>query len=384
MYLDNAATSYPKAPGVIEAVVAALEHPVGNPGRSGGSSSLWADRIVFETRELLARLLGIPDSERIIFAKNATEALNLSLLGSLLPYATVAVSSYEHNAVMRPLRFLERSKAVRVLVYQCDVEGKPLPASFKAALDAHPDLLVATAASNVSGACLPVEEIGAECKARGIRFGIDASQLVGHRALNFVESGASFLCAPGHKGLMGPAGTGFVVLAPDFNPEPLMRGGTGSRSESEEQPEFLPDRHEAGTVNLPGIAGLGAAVRFILETGLDRIEKRESGLVSALHDILDTVDPVRVFGPPRGVSRAPVLSFLIEGMDSRELALELDRLGILVRPGLHCAPLAHRSLGTLSSGGTIRMSPGFFTKETEIEEAGRSIRELVSTQGGRH
>jgi cysteine desulfurase family protein len=367
IYLDNAATSFPKPPGVAEAVARCLAETGGNPGRAAHRLAREASRIVFRAREAVAALLGVPDPARLCFTKNATEALNLAILGRVPAGATVAVGSLEHNAVMRPLRHLEATRGVRLRVLPLDAGGRHRRADLEAILAERPALMVLNAASNVSGALAEVGEIAAGCRAAGVPLCLDASQWAGHLPLSAADLGVPLLCCSGHKGLLGPAGTGCFYAAPGFEPEPLIRGGTGSRSESEEQPEWLPDRFEAGTANLPGLAGLLAAAEWLAGTGVAELRRREADLTDRLVRGLAALPGVTVLGPPAGAERAPVVAITVAGRDLGELALDLDRRDIAVRVGLHCAPAAHRSLGTLPGGGALRLSPGCFTTPADLD-----------------
>jgi cysteine desulfurase / selenocysteine lyase len=377
IYLDNAATSFPKAPGVGAAVADALESPLGNAGRPSSIAGLGASRVAFEAREDLAALLGVPDSRRIAFTKNATEALNLAIMGAVPAGGLLAVSSLEHNSVMRPARRLEAEKGVGLIVFSCDEEGKPDPDSLSSALAARPDLLVLTAASNVTGAITPFEEAAALCRAAGVPFLVDGSQAAGHVPIALGDTSISAFCFAGHKGLLGPEGTGGIWMAEGFELPPLLCGGTGSESASELQPDILPDRYEAGTQNAPALAGLLVAARFLSRTGLREVERRERALRDRLVDGLGGIPRLSLLGPDAASRSVPVLSLTAEGISPAELALELGKREIAARPGLHCAPSAHRALGTLESGGTLRLSPGFFTTESEIDEAVAAIEEIL-------
>lgn len=378
IYLDNAATSFPKAPGVAAAVAAAIDSPLGNAGRPSSVSGLGAARIAFETREALSLLLGAPDSSRFVFAKNATEALNLVIMGCVKRGGKIAMSGLEHNSVCRPARRLELERGARSIVFSCDESGRPDPASLDAAIAAKPDLLVVTAASNVTGAILPFEDIARRCGASGIPVLVDGSQAVGHIPIALGDLGASALCFPGHKGLLGPEGTGAAWLAPGFEPEPLLWGGTGSDSSSSLQPKALPDYYEAGTQNAPALAGLIQALRFLETTGIEKIAAREAQLRDRLVSGIALLPGAKLFGPAAGERSAPVLSFVIEGRDTGELALELGRRGIAIRPGLHCAPMAHGLLGTIGAGGTLRLSPGFFTTDDEVDKTLSALEEILA------
>jgi cysteine desulfurase / selenocysteine lyase len=380
MYLDNAATSYPKAPGVGEALFAEIADVSGNPGRGSRLLAGKADRLLFETREALARILGAGDPGRLAFTKNATEAINIVLLGLVREGSLVATSSLEHNAVMRPLRWLEESHGARVLAIPFDEAGRPDAESLADAVALKPDLAIFTMASNVTGAILPWGELAEKFGGVGSLVCLDGSQYLGHQPFAADAAKFDFLCFPGHKGLLGPTGTGGLYLAGEVLPDPLIRGGTGSRSSSERQPEELPDRFEAGTQNLSGAAGMLAAARYIESAGLEAIARRERSLTQRLLAGLRGIGGLKVFGPPEGVERTPIVSACAADFGLDEIARELDERGIAVRKGLQCAPAAHRSIGTLAGGGTIRFSPGFFNTEGEIDEAVRAMEEILGSR----
>jgi cysteine desulfurase family protein len=378
IYMDNAATSFPKAPGVSRAVARALDSPLGNAGRPSSIPALDASRIAFAARTELAALLGTHESKRLIFTKNATEALNLAIMGSVPRDGSLAFSCLEHNSVTRPARRLAAERGVRLIIFDCDARGRPDPESLTAAIAASPDLLVVTAASNVTGAVTPFEEIVERCRLAGVPTLVDASQAVGHLPIALDDIGPSAFCFAGHKGLLGPEGTGGLWLGALFDPEPLLSGGTGSDSASELQPRALPDRYEAGTQNAPALAGLLEAVRFLAHTGLAEVRRREIELRDHFSSALARLPRLRLLGPGPGERSVPVLSIVAQGMTPGELALELGRRGIAARPGLHCAPSAHKVLGTLDEGGTLRLSPGFFTSDSELDEVVEAFEEILS------
>lgn len=378
IYLDNAATSFPKAPGVAAAVARCLAEGGGNPGRGSHRLAREASRTLYQAREACRALFGLKDATRLVFTKNATEALNLAILGRVPDGGRVAVGSLEHNAVMRPLRHLEAARGVTLMVVPFDACGRPDPAALRAALGAAPDLMVLSAASNVTG-CLPeLGELAALCRAARVPLCVDAAQAAGHLPLPVADLDIPLLCFTGHKGLLGPTGTGGLYVAEGFEPEPLIRGGTGSESASEAQPDFMPDRLEAGTVNLAGLAGLLASVQWLAGAGIAAIQAREAGLTERLLRGLLALPGVAAPGPGPGARRAPVVSITVQGRDLGELALELDRRDIAARVGMHCAPAAHRSLGTFAGGGTLRFSPGFATTEADIDEVLETMERLLT------
>jgi len=381
IYLDNAATSFPKAPGVAEEVARAIREIPGSAGRASHEGARAASEVLFYARREAAEFFGIPqnEEERLIFTKSATESINLAICGLVPPHGRVAVSDLEHNAVMRPLRFLEEKAGLRIMVFHCDRDGRPDQREVQKALGSRPDLVILSAASNVTGALPPVAELAEILSVVGPQppLLIDASQYVGHFEIPRSCLKHSLVAFSAHKGLLGPGGVGFLWLPPGITPEPLIRGGTGSASESEKQPGFLPDRYEAGTHNIAALAGLRAAVAYLKKETIAKIAAKEEALTQRLYNGLLALPGLTVSGPAPGVRRAPLVSFVVDGVDSAELALDLDRRGIACRVGLHCAPAAHRSAGTYALGGSIRLSPGCFNTEDEIDMTISTIKELL-------
>jgi cysteine desulfurase / selenocysteine lyase len=364
VYLDNAATSLPKPKGVAEAVAAAIGR-AGNPGRSGHAFSIRSARDIFEAREKLALLFGASDSSRFTFTGNATTALNQAIKGLLRPGDHVVTTSVEHNSVMRPLRRMG-DQGVSVTVVPGDESGVVDAEAVAAAIHDRTRLVAVVHASNVSGAIQPVAEIARAAHARGILTLVDASQTAGTLPFSLSEVPVDLLAASGHKGLLGPQGTGFLYVREGVPLVPLIEGGTGSRSESDLQPDFYPDCLESGTLNSIGIAGLSVALSYLLRKGVDAIRRKETEFRTDLLAGLEKIPGVRVFGP-RDPSRCVcIVSFLVEGIDPGEVGRRLDGdFGIMVRAGLHCSPNTHRTLGTFPEG-TIRISPGPFTTHKEI------------------
>lgn len=376
IYLDNAATSHPKPDAVIEAVTRYMREVGASPGRSSHRAARRADEIVFRTREALAKLFGVSLSERIVFTANATEALNLAIKGTLKPGAHAITTSLEHNSVLRPLRSLERCGVELTII---DSDGGPIdPDEIRRAIRPNTGLIATVLAGNVTGAVMPVRRIGEIARAGGALYLVDAAQAAGSFPIDLGELPVDMLAFTGHKGLLGPMGTGGLYIAEGLDIEPLKVGGTGSDSPNPFQPDALPDRFEAGTLNGPGIAGLGAAVQYILETGIDSIRKHELALAGRLEERLRKIEGVRLCSSGASSDSIALTSITIEGMESRQAAYELDRrFGICVRAGLHCAPEAHRSIGTFP-GGTIRFSPGPFTRIEEIDAAVEAVGQIVS------
>jgi len=379
IYLDNAATSWPKPPEVVQSMTDFLRHAGGNPGRSGHRLSIEAARVMYDVRESIAELLGAPDPLRIVFTQNVTHAINTALLGILRPGDRVVTTSIEHNAVMRPLRALEK-EGIRVTVVPCAPDGSLDPADMEAAVAAGARLVVINHASNVTGTLLPVPEVARIAHRAGALLLVDAAQTAGVVPIDVESSGIDLLAFTGHKGLYGPPGIGGLIIGDRVDVremEPLLRGGTGSNSEREEQPGDLPDKFESGTPNGPGIAGLGAGIRFVLNQGLDAIRAHEVGLTRMLIEGLSEVPGVHTYGPSDPWRRTAVMSFTVRGRHVSEIGMRLEEeVGILCRVGLHCAPAMHRTLGTFPEG-TVRLAPGIFTTAGDIEVALSGIKRVV-------
>jgi cysteine desulfurase/selenocysteine lyase len=368
IYLDNAATSWPKPPQVIQAMSDFLERAGGNPGRSGHRLSIAAGRVVYDAREAVSELFNAPDPLRVIFTMNATHAINIALNGLLSPGDHVVTSSIEHNAVMRPLRAFEKA-GVRLTVVPCARDGTLDLAGVESAITPDTRLVVINHASNVVGTILPVAEIASIAHCTGALLLVDAAQTAGVLPIDVQAMGIDLLAFTGHKGLYGPPGTGGLVIGDSVNVdemEPLMRGGTGSRSEFEIQPDDCPDKFESGTPNGVGIAGLGAGARFVMERGVESIRAHEVELTRALVDGLQAIPGVIVYGPQDSMQRTATVSITAAGHRVSEIGLRLDdEFDILCRVGLHCAPAAHRTLGTFPEG-TVRLAAGVFTTADDI------------------
>jgi cysteine desulfurase family protein len=365
MYLDNAATSYPKPEVVYETVLRVMREVGASPGRGGHRRSLEAARLLFQAREAVADFIGAADSSRIIFTGNATGALNLALQGTLQPGDHVVTTTMEHNSLLRPLYAL-RDRGVELTIVAAESDGVVAVDQLRQALRPNTALVAVSHVSNVCGAIQPLEEIAQLCHAAGVRLLVDAAQSAGHLPLSVTDLPIDMLAAPGHKGLLGPSGTGFLYVAPHIDLRPVLQGGTGTNSTAEAQPLIVPDGFEAGTHNVPALAGLQAGIDYLTARAIGAVHQFESDLLLQAEQALRDIDGVTVHGPHNPAQRCSVLSFTIAGLDATELAAELDqRFDIALRAGLHCAPLAHRTLGTLP-GGTVRLSPGLFTTPEEI------------------
>jgi cysteine desulfurase family protein len=377
VYLDNAATSLPKPRGVAEAVASAILR-AGNPGRSGHILSLRSARDLFAARERLAETFGVGDSSRFVFAGNATVALNQAIKGILRPGDHVVTTSVEHNSVMRPLCGMENA-GVSISVVQARRDGTVEAKAVSAAMRKETRLVALVHASNVSGSLQPVEEIVRAARRRGVFTLVDAAQTAGSVPIDLSGLPVDLLAAPGHKGLLGPQGTGFLYVREGVPLVPLVEGGTGSRSENDHQPDFYPDALESGTQNSVGMAGLSVSLAWLLRRGVEKIRRREMEIMGDLLDGMAKIPRVTVFGPRDPARSASVLSFLVEGMDPAETGMRLERrFGIMVRAGLHCSPNSHRTLGTFPEG-TVRVSPGPFTTRKEIALFLSALRTISST-----
>lgn len=381
IYLDNAATTYPKPPAVLAAMNDFLERAGGNPGRSGHRLSIEAGRIVYDTRESLADFFGIRDPLRVIFALNATHGLNLALQGLLRPGDRVVTGGMEHNAVMRPLRDLEQ-RGIQVDVVAANADGTHSAQAWSAALETGARLVVLNHASNVCGTIAPIEEVAELAHKAGALILVDAAQTGGVLPIHMTGMGIDLLAFTGHKGLQGPPGTGGLILADSFDPSqlnPLVRGGTGSRSEFEIQPDDLPDRYESGTPNGVGIAGLGAGINWLKERGLEQIRAHEVELTRHLREGLRNIKGVRLYGVDDPELSTAVVSFTLEGRRVSEVGYRLDEeFEIFCRVGLHCAPAAHRSIGSFPEG-TVRLAPGATTTLEEIESTVRAVERIAAS-----
>jgi cysteine desulfurase family protein len=368
IYLDNAATTHPKPAQVYDRMDMVLRTCSANPGRSGHRMAVEAARIIFRTRESIAKLFKISNPDRIVFTPNATGALNLAILGMLRPGDHCVTTTMEHNSVIRPLHWLSQT-GVTLTTVGAARDGSVDPKAIAAAITARTRLVVVTHASNVVGTIVPIAEIVSLAHDRGVPVLVDAAQTAGSLPIDVQALNVDLLACPGHKGLYGPQGSGFLYMSPHVHPEPILFGGTGSRSDLETMPDFAPDRYEAGTQNTPSIAGLGAGVEFLLRYGVEHIRAHETALLQRLLDGLSAVDGLRIHGTRDASKTTGIVLFTVDGMDGADIGDRLDEeFGVAVRVGLHCAPQAHRTLGTFPAGG-VRLSPGFFNTVEEIDQA---------------
>jgi len=370
-YLDSAATTLQKPPAVAAAMTRAMAR-CASPGRGGHKPAMLAAETAFACREAAAELFHVGDPENVVFTLNATHALNLAIKSVVKPGDRVVVSGYEHNAVTRPLTALGcRIEVARAPLFR----PRATVEAFERLITPETACVVCTHVSNVFGYILPVEEIGALCRERGVPLILDASQSAGCLAVHMDELGAAFICMPGHKGLYGPQGTGLLLCGEGWETRTLLEGGTGSLSVKQEMPEFLPDRLEAGTHNIPGIAGLLEGLRFIKRAGEENILRRERALTRQTAKALAKIPGVTVYAAQRPEDQAGVLSFTLAGMDCEEVGERLGDWDIAVRAGLHCAPYAHETAGTLERG-TVRASFSHFNTTADVGRLAEKVRQL--------
>ena len=384
IYLDNAASSWPKPDATWQAMEHFMRSIGANPGRSGHRLSIEAGRIIIEAREALAELFGIDDPLRLVFSRHATESLNLAIYGMLQSGDHCITTSMEHNSVMRPLRALEK-KGVEVTTVPCSSSGELDPQEIERAIKKNTRLIVTIHASNVIGTLMPIGKIGEISRSHGIPFCVDAAQTAGAYPIDVEAMKIDLLAFTGHKSLYGPQGTGGLYIREGLERKltPLMRGGTGSRSEFQEQPNFMPDKYESGTPNTVGIAGLVAGARFCLAQGVAQIRAKEERLTHMLIEGLGSIPGVLVHGCGDAKRQVAICSFTIQDLSPSEITMELDEeFGIMSRPGLHCAPIAHQTIGTFPQG-TVRFSAGYFTTEDEIKSTVAAVHKIAaeSSQG---
>jgi cysteine desulfurase family protein len=380
LYCDNAATTFPKPQSVLDAVLDFMHNIGASPGRSAHNPAIKASRRIFEVREKLASLFNANDPSRIIFTPNATEGLNIGLLGILSAGDRVAVTGMEHNSVMRPLGFLARERGVTVSVLPCDRNGNCDIDGFERIVKTGIKLVVVNHGSNVCGTIAPLRRLGAIARAHGAIFMVDAAQTAGSVHIDVQSMNIDVLAFSGHKGLYGPAGTGGLFIRQGLNVRPLKYGGTGSDSVSDMQPDFCPDKYESGTLNGPGIAGLGAGIDFISRLGVEAVRNHGTELTEYFLDKLSAIDDIAVTGPRDPKNMLPTVSITLKKIDQGIVARRLnDEFGICVRMGLHCAPNAHRSLGTFPQG-TIRFSFGFFNTLEDMDNIIGALKTILLTE----
>ena len=371
IYLDSAATTLQKPPSVARATAHAIDH-LASPGRGGHRPAMAAADTAFACREEAAALFHVPSVDQVVFTFNATHGLNIAIKTLVHPGDRVVISGYEHNAVTRPLHAIPE---VEILVARSPLfDRQGMIDSFRQCLDQGADAAICTHVSNVFGFILPIQEIAELCRQREVPLIVDASQSAGVLPLDIQELGAAFVAMPGHKGLYGPQGTGLLLCNRD--PTPILEGGTGSESLKQSMPQFLPDRLEAGTHNITGVAGLLEGLRFLRRRDIRWIAGHESRLIQRMGNGLSRLPGVEVFQASMPKAQSGVLSFRIKGRDCEDVGEALGDRGFALRAGLHCAPEAHRTAGTLETG-TVRASVSAFNTEMEIDRFLRAIGDMV-------
>lgn len=378
IYFDNAATTWPKPPAVKAAMSHFLDEIGANPGRAGHRLAVDAGRVLYDTREAVAALFNAPDPLQIAFAPNVTFALNQALHGLLRPGDHVITSAMEHNSVMRPLRVLQ-AQGLSLTVIPCQTNGTLDPDHVEAALQSNTTMIVLNHASNVIGTVLPIADVGQIARQHSVLLLVDTAQTAGAYPLDMQADAIDLLAFTGHKALFGPTGTGGLIVGERVDPNrfrPLLQGGTGSHSEHETQPDFLPDQLESGTPNVVGIAGLQASINWIMERGVEAIRSHDFELTKRLLEGLQAIDGVTVYGTKDATRQTATVSFSVCGVDPSTIGLRLDEeYNIMCRVGLHCAPAAHRTIGTFP-GGTVRFGMSYFNTIKDVETALQAVEAL--------
>jgi len=376
IYLDNAATTVKKPQSVIAAVVEAM-NSAGNPGRNSFGCSLDAARMIYNARVKIARFFGCCRPDNVVFTANSTEALNIAINGLLNSGDHVITTDLEHNSVLRPLYRLEAEKGVVASFVPADKQGNIDYNAFAEMIRPETMAIICTHASNLTGNMIDLSVVGQIAKKYGLLFIVDASQTAGSQPVDMEKMGIDVLCFTGHKGLMGPQGTGGMCIREGVNIRPWKVGGTGIQSYNRQQPEELPARLEAGTLNSHGIAGLSAAIDYIEETGLENIREKELKLMRRFYEGVKDIDGVTVYGDFSSTCRAAIVALNIRDYDSGAVAAELaEYYGIITRPGAHCAPRMHQALGTKEQGA-VRFSFSWFNTEEETDTAIRAVKEIA-------
>lgn len=377
-YFDNASTSWPKPESVYKSAENQMRNIFGNPGRSGHTRTLDADRLLYKTREALAKLFNVKDPARIVFTLNATDSLNMALKGFLTEGSHVIHTAMDHNSVLRPLGRLIKDGIITTSTVPCSSTGYPDLDILEKSYLPETKLLIINHASNVTGTLAPLEDMISSAHRHNVMVLVDAAQTAGTRNINVEESDIDMLAFTGHKGLLGPTGTGGLYVKPGVNLKPFREGGTGSQSELDSHPESMPERLEAGTMNSSGLAGLLEGVNYILETGIDIINNYEHQLREYLYNKVVNLPGVNIYGSSAEEDSSCIISISIDNMDCGEIGYILEsNYKILCRTGLHCAPLAHKAIGTFPEG-TIRFSPGFFTSKEDIDYLVDALEEILN------
>lgn len=383
IYLDNGATSFPKPKEVVDSMSNYLLYIGGNVNRGSYTNSFSAENTVYETRELLCKLFNFPKPENVVFTSGITESLNVIIKGLFNPGDHILISSMEHNAVLRPLNSIAKV-GIEFTITPCNSKGELDISTLNNFLKPNTKAIIMTHSSNVCGTLLPLKAVGEFCKKNNIYFIADTAQTAGAIPIDMKDMRIDVLCFTGHKSLLGPQGIGGFLISEELCKiiKPLIEGGTGSFSESENQPSYMPDKFEGGTLNIPGIYGLNASIKYINSLGIDNIQNHEESLTKLFIDKVTEIPEATILGLPSSKSRTSVVSLDFKNFDNGEIAYYLDRYyGISVRCGLHCAPLAHKTLGTFPNG-TVRFSFGIFNTIEDINYTIDSIKKVIATLQG--
>lgn len=376
IYFDNAATSFPKPKIVYDEIMDAMMNYGANPGRSGHKLAMKASRGMFSTRESISKLFNIKNPLDIIFTFNCTQSLNVAIKGILQPGDHVIATSMDHNSVLRPIKSLEKIGISNTIV-MADKEGRINPEDIEKAIKEETKMIVTTHISNLTGTIIDIKEVGKIAKAHRLLYLVDAAQSAGVYSIDVEDMHIDMLAFPGHKGLLGPQGTGGLYIKRGIDMAESFQGGTGSISYSLTQPDVMPDKFESGTPNAPGIIGLGAGIEYILEIGIDNIRQKELKLTKKFMDEAGKIDGIKIYGPLDMDQHAPVVSLNIKDADSSEVSYILnEEYNIAVRPGLHCAPLAHKTIATFEQG-TVRFSFGYENTDEEIDLAIKALKKIA-------
>lgn len=378
IYMDNAATTMHKPQAVIDAVVAAMSS-MGNAGRGANEASLSASRVIYDTREKLCRLFGAESPKQIVFTNNSTESLNIAIKGLLNPGDHVITTMLEHNSVLRPLYEMEK-KGVKLTIIKSNKKGTFDIRDMEAAICPETKLIICTNGSNLTGNYIDVEKVGKMAHSHGVLFVVDASQTAGVFPIDVQKMHIDVLCFTGHKGMLGPQGIGGMYVREGITVRPLKSGGSGVQTYSKTHPLEMPTALEAGTLNGHGIAGLGAAVAYLNEVGIDTIRKKEQGFMRKFYEGVKDIPNVKIYGDFSTWDRCAIVTLNIGDYDSSEVSDELlTQYGISTRPGGHCAPLMHEALGTVEQG-TVRFSFSHYNTDEEVDTAIAAIRELAQDE----
>ena len=376
IYLDNGATSFPKPKGMMAAMEECIMKYCGNPGRSGHEMALMTGEAVYRARQAVVEVFGVEDGSRLIFTKNTTEALNMGIRGILRDGDHVITTSMEHNSVLRPLKWMEK-RGISQSIVRADRDGSIHASDLEKCITGKTRMMIVTAASNVTGTRMPLEEIGRICRRHGVLFMVDGAQGAGSMDLDVEKHHIDLLAFPGHKGLLGPQGTGGLYVSPDLELEPLMQGGTGTESRSRLQPSELPDGFEAGTINAPAIIGLGYSAAYVNRIGAETIGSYEEALICRLEEKLREIPGIRLYGP-EPEKKTGITLFNLNGYEAEEITEILSRhYGIAVRGGYHCAGLAHKTIGTWETGA-VRASVGPYNTPSDMDCLADALRELAA------